>query len=869
MTLVTPTTGTIFRERIVRRLEEAARHPVTVILAPAGCGKSVALGQYLATVHEPWFRYDLRPENGTLLGFVRGFAGVLLKIAPGAHFSAADAVSNALASEAPAKALALWMSNHLPYSSAVVAIDGFHHAESAPACSEFIAALVERTNAYVRWIFASRSAQRLPISSWLVYGDASVPITETELRFTADEAHAAARSSRSTLTAADVERLLETTEGWATAFTLALRMSEHSLDAQSATTAARQLSYDYLAEHVYRSLSSEERSLLAVAALLPEIDVAVLERAGFDRAGVMLESLQRATFLTRDATPAAASQRYRCSDLFRDFLKHELEMQGEDAGNAVRLQAANALPACERYGPALRLYASARATEETLAFLAGHGFEIGAQAHGDIVQTAIDSLPETLRSNHPLVLGLRAQLEHTQGRYDRAQALYERALAATRDPLLTATLVARLCGTLLNQGKDPKHLLEPLAHDESLPIEQRGELLALLAVAYARFETNDGIVELFERVEAVTHEIASDMTRAQMLHQLGTAAVLYGDSSRADAALERAAELAAANGLFRLASLAYTSLGSNAMMNDDDLPKALAAAQNAADAAVKAGELYIARFAIVRQFYVAVHRGDDERIEALLQEYDALPTREESQLRKAKLWVCAMQAAWKGDFTEACRLQSEAGTDQPYPEERLLSIASHAVFSIAAGRREEALSYVRAALEESRTAASRRPAFARTKEIVRILCALVEAFAGRSTAAQRLLQKRLRVNEPIPLLFHETVSAIVANLETGLAASEAAPYLAELRARWYGGYARLFEALVRRYEAAREADVVLTPTELSVFRSLSAGRTPKEIAVESGSSIHTVRWHIRQGIAKFGCSGREQALRAARARGFL
>jgi ATP/maltotriose-dependent transcriptional regulator MalT len=862
----------IERQRVGRRLAASAGHAVTIVIAPAGCGKTVALHHYLATLDVPHVRYDVRPEHGTLLGFVRGFAEVVQTIAPGARGTVASAVASALSSEAPESLLSPWMSNHLAYFPGVIAIDDFHHADADPRCARFLAALIERTKSQTRWIIASRSAQHLPVSSWIVYGDSSIPIDESDLRFTPVEAQEAARASRSSLAHDDVERLLETTAGWATAFTLALRVSEYSPDVQSAATAARQLSYEYLAEHVYRTLTAEERQLLAVAAILPDIDVEVLEKAGFDRAHVVLNDLQRrSTFLslTPSESNGASRRRYRCHDLFRDFLENELELQGEEASHATYLRAALALRGCGHIIPALRLYTKMRAVRETIELLDAHGFDLAEQAHGDAVQAAIESLPEAERGFHPVVVGLRAQLERAAGHYERAQALYERAIAACGDRRLTAMLVAKLSGALFSLNKNPAELLERMAFDLELPATLRGELLSLLGVSRARFGRHDGLDRLLDDIETLAQDVDSDMTRAQMLHQLGTAAFLHGDAERANRALFRAAELATANGMYRLASLVYTSLGSNAEMNEDDRPKALAAAKNAGDAALKAGEFFPARYALARQIDIELHRGDDGQLHELLRRYAELPGPDHPQLVKATLWSRAMLAAWDGNFEEAARLQIAACHDQPFQEDRILSKALCAVMLVGAGRREEALVYIQSSLEDGKSASTPRPSLARARELARGLCALTEALAGRTTAANRLLQKKPYAVTPVASTLLEIVASIARNPIGSAALERLAPHLETLRVHWYGGYARLLEALVHAHEDANATSVRLTPTELLVLRALADGRAPKEIALAIGSSVHTVRWHIRQVVSKFGCSGREQALRAAHSQGLL
>ncbi|HTX59872.1 MAG TPA: LuxR C-terminal-related transcriptional regulator [Verrucomicrobiae bacterium] len=861
----------IERARIVARFESSAAQPITLLLAPAGCGKSVALAHYLSTLQSETIRYDVRPEHASLLGFVRGFTEALRDVAPRARGTVADAVASALASEDPGAVLALWLTTHFERRPQLVAIDDVHHADADPASAAFLAALIARTKDSTRWIVAGRSARHLPLGTWLAYGDAGAPIDEADLRFTADEAERTARSMRSNLPARDVERLLATTAGWATAFTLALRLSEFTPDLQSAAATARALSYEFLAEHVYRLLAPQERELLAVAALLPEIDVAVLERAGFPAAAAMLDDLhRRATFLSAIARrPEGASPRYRCHDLFRDFLEHELELQGEEAKHGARLRAARALRDCGFVIPALRIFAQMRAGGEIVALLERNGFELVERAHGDAVASAIDALPERERTSNCAIVGIRGHLERIAGRYDRAQSLFERALATCADPPLRALLVAKLAAVLLNLERDPSSLLDPLAFDPSLSPALRGELLALLGVAYARAGRHAGLDRLFDEAEKLALACESDLARVQILHQLGSAAVLHGDSVRAVRTLSAAAALAVANGMHRLASLIYTNLGSNAAMNDDDLSAALVAATNAAENAAKSGALFLTRYSLARQLDIELHRGDAASLEALLQAYDDLPGPEQPQIRKAALWARAMLAAWDRRFGDAARLQLEVCEGQVFQEERVIARAACALFLLLAGRRDEALACVAESMREGKIRVSPRGSFPRARELARALCALTEALAGRGTAAARLLKRKPTVATPVTSAFIGAAAAVANALENGSALEAAAPHLETMHRQWYGGYARLFEVAVEAYAAQHAVSVTLTPAELAVMRALADGRTPKEIALATGTSIHTIRWHVRQAIAKFGCSGREQALRAAHARGLL
>jgi hypothetical protein len=65
------------RSRIHERLARATQFPVTLIVAPAGFGKTVALRDFIATARLDVLRYDVPREDNTLLAFARGLANTL------------------------------------------------------------------------------------------------------------------------------------------------------------------------------------------------------------------------------------------------------------------------------------------------------------------------------------------------------------------------------------------------------------------------------------------------------------------------------------------------------------------------------------------------------------------------------------------------------------------------------------------------------------------------------------------------------------------------------------------------------------------------------------------------------------------------
>jgi ATP/maltotriose-dependent transcriptional regulator MalT len=868
MTVLASPFATSRRDRVVSRFVAASRYPVTLVLAAAGWGKTVALRHYLSTIEAPVVRFDVRPEHGTLSAFARGLVNALGDIGPNAGAGVADAVTSALATSAPGTALSDWIAGVIAEFDGTIVLDDFHHAEAGEYCAQLLTALIDRTKQRVRWVVVARSTQHLPVSSWLVYGDIGVPINEADLRLTAVEALEAAKAEHADSDESDVERLLAATGGWLTAFDLALRAPEYPVDVRRAAESAKVLSYDYLAEQVYGALSERDRSTLLLASTLPDIDADVLEHAGVERARSLLAELQRrVTFLSVAAEDSrqASPRRYQCHDLFRAFLERELDLQGEPSANETRRRAARALCDAGRTLQALPLFIRAHAWNDAVELLQTHGFDWHGLGHADTIAAAVAALAQTALADHPATIAFLGLKEAGGGRYDRAIPLYERAIALTQDAEFAATLTSRLGLATLNAGRNPSAMLEGALESGKLNSTLRGEILSTMAMAYGRFEQFDRLTTpILDEAARLARATDQPMKRAVILHRLGVASHMHGDVARAAAAFGAAAELAIEGYRFRMAATIYANWADNLSLNGDDIAGAERATALAFDAAERSGDRYIRRYVSKNRMQLAILRGDAALMAAMLEFYDAqpLPAKPHDTLP-----VRGMLAAWEGRFDEAARAYTVERDTFYLQEDRMLAKSYCALFSAACGERAQALAYIKEVVAESEARRSPRKSLDRARDVTRSLCCLAMALAGRRNVAERDLRLPHILETPVTSALRSAVSTIVRDAASVHASDLRAPF-AILREHGHGGFVRTLEAVVRLGEGAAKA-VSLTPAELAVLRALGQGQKPKEIAQSIGCTIHTVRWHIRQAVEKFGCSGQEQALRAARARGLI
>ncbi|MBV8726564.1 MAG: hypothetical protein JO233_02165 [Candidatus Eremiobacteraeota bacterium] len=856
----------IHRERLIERVAGAAQQRIALLVAPAGYGKSVALRQYLATLDAPFIRYDLRADNESLLGFVRGFVSVLSAVAPNLRNTLAEAFDRALSAASPGVELAVWMHAHIQQYEGLIAIDDLHIAEADPEVSKFLATLIERTKQSARWIIATRSTIDLPVASWLAYDDMGLAVDEMDLCFTPDEARDAARLARVAAHDEELNQILELTRGWPTAFTFALRAAVRSSDLKHLETETRERIYQYLAEQVFRSLTDEQQKLLFLASFLSEIEVAVLRAAGFDQSEQVIEALrQRVAFIYKED-----EGRYRCHDLFRDFLQFQLRLQGETEYRAMQMATARALHVTGRDAPALALFSEAKAVDESAAIIERCGIELIEHGHGDVVSRAIALLPNEVQNANPSVLAIQASAEMVGGRFDSAEHLYKRAIALSEDDEFKASVAIRLLVLLTNQDKDECANVEPLLRKEHLPPDLRAEAVAALASAHALASRKDVAKELLDEALELADYCETEEARIRALQRIGFASFYIGDYEIARKTSTECARVAEGLGHYILAARAYSVLAATEVTCDEDAARALVFTEKNAASAARAGDSLGRQTALFQMYEIEARRGHLESMNAIEEDIAAMQISD--PFRSAVILpLRAMRFAWDGNFADAHRLACSLCDKQSLIATAALRRAECALYLAMDGRKGDALRYAEEAVELAKAAQACSAHESRQLEFATILASLTYACAGRSTiAAQLLRHARSQVKALSAQALCSACLVLLKAMKSPAYDGSFYACLADLRAMQFGGYALLLSAVFERMEQARHRAILrLTKSEMEVLEALSNGSSAKRIASERGRSVHTIQAQIRNVIEKLGCSGRGEALAVARREGLL
>jgi LuxR family maltose regulon positive regulatory protein len=293
-------------------MDAAARSAVTVLVAPAGFGKT--------TLFASWVNAGRAPARIVYCRFEADGGASVAERAPASAPRMGYARSGGLDDLIDA-ALHADASTHGPL---MLVLDDFHNV-AEPTEMERIERLLHRAGETLRIAVLSRVEPPMPLYRWRLSGQLNV-ISGEQLLFTVDETAAslAARGLRPSLRA--VRTLYDLTEGWPAILSLLATSVPAGLDSGQSIVDLVVADHDvsaYLDREVLAPLSDEVRDTLRATAVLEHVSTGLVEALTARRDGArMLATVEAANPLVEYR--GGVHRWYRCHPLLRARLLDEL-----------------------------------------------------------------------------------------------------------------------------------------------------------------------------------------------------------------------------------------------------------------------------------------------------------------------------------------------------------------------------------------------------------------------------------------------------------------------------------------------------------------------------------------------------------------
>lgn len=246
------------RQRLLSRVEAVLHHPVTLVAAPAGYGKTTLLTQLVTEVQPrtAWVSLDAGDNDPHRLW--THVAAALERAGCAVNARAPDSLLHAIIE-------ALSASDE----DILLVLDDFHFVRD-PQCHHQVERLVEYLPAQAHLVVMTRSDPALRLGRLRASGGL-LEIRADELGFTTAEAEALFEREELALSAVSVSMLVECTEGWPAGLYLASLALSGRIDPDSFVhdfSGENRYIVDYLTEEVLSGQSAEIREFIVRVSIL-------------------------------------------------------------------------------------------------------------------------------------------------------------------------------------------------------------------------------------------------------------------------------------------------------------------------------------------------------------------------------------------------------------------------------------------------------------------------------------------------------------------------------------------------------------------------------------------------------------------------
>jgi len=804
----------IRRLQVANLLQRAAVAPVTLLVGPAGSGKSDVVRAFLVGPEALYYRVG--NQRRTFARFVHGLAQAVASAAPGAQASFPRAWERSLQSRFPPIALARWLCEHLDGIDANIVIDDLHDAAADTSIASFIARIAEsRPNG--RLTITARSVGALPVALWMATRQMqSAPIREIDLAFHRAEVAEAAQQVGLDLTTEAISEILFVTNGLPIAVAYALARLRHDPSGHVSNIPA---SFTGIAEEVFVRRTACEKNFLFNAALLPTIEDDLLRLLGWEDPEQTRAALGSDTAFMWEQDDHG---NIRFHDRFRDYLEREFHVRDMDYKSTTAYHIVSTLTLAGQPGAALEVATRQPMIKAMGKLLDSHGFEILESGEIDVIREALAAVEES--SLGATGLALRGYMEARSGHLDTAEAWFRLALDKAQDETSRATIAIYYTRELTKRRReDACGVLQEFATSTSLPrpvlIDVRSSLARALAGANRPEEARFHIGEALRLLDADS----PPALRARVFERASFVALASGQPETAREYGLIAAPLAAAHSLYEVAASAYAALYNIAYDIDDDAVSTREYLNRHREMGVKSGILRADLFGMVALYELYAEAGDQAALAATNTQILALDTHDAViYFMEAMIPSKALQAGWAGDFDDAQRLLKPTAERQATPVRRALCWAQVYLYCAAADNAQGAHEASRASqhalkgLEQHETRTTQHGLTLLNLALGALVSDDVESARRWTSSADDALighGRRLRA-------LRAAIQAMIAGCDDpSCFAQGVAPALAALQAESFGGMAKLIEALPYPFTNSSEAKTtigsVLAHVELS------------------------------------------------------
>src|SRR5262245_11203617 len=403
---------TVFRSRLIERLNEGLGRKLTLISAPAGFGKTTLVSEWVAGCDRPVAWLSLDEGDNDPARFLAYLVAALRTIAANIGEGVLGALQSPQAPPAESILTALLNEITAMPDNFVLILDDYHVMDAKPVDSA-LSFLIERLPPQMCLVIATREDPNLPLARLRVRGQLT-ELRGADLRFSSFEAAEFLNQRMGlNLSAEDITALEVRTEGWIAGLQLAaISLQEHK-DATSfikSFTGSHRFVMDYLVEEVLQQQSESVQTFLLRTSILDRLCSPLCDDVLLDASASGQETLEYLEHANLFIVPLDNERRwYRYHHLFAELLRQRLHQsisshnEDDEIGDVAELHK-RASRWYEDNGLELEAFhhaAAANDVERAERLIEGKGMPLHFRGAVTPVLNWLKSLPSTVLDEYP------------------------------------------------------------------------------------------------------------------------------------------------------------------------------------------------------------------------------------------------------------------------------------------------------------------------------------------------------------------------------------------------------------------------------------------------------------------------------------
>lgn len=871
-----PGPGVLLRPRLIKHLDDGLNDKLTLIIAPAGYGKTTLIGEWVSGCKTPVAMLCLDGGDNDTTRFLTYFIAALQKIST----DIGNGISDLLQSPGrPAiESILSSLINDIVATSKnfTIVLDDYHLVDSDPV-NGVVSFLLDHLPHNMRMLIATREEPRLNLAQLRARGQLT-EIRSSDLRFTRSEAALFFNTMMGlNLSAKDIDLLENRTEGWIAGLKLTAISLRGNRDVEGFIRSFRgshRFIADYLAEEVLSKQPEEIRTFLLRTSILnrlcgPLCDAVVMEPSINGQR--TLEYLEQANLFLVPMDNERIWYRYH--HLFGEWLLRMMRNRssrssliGETDISELHIRASGWYEENGLEIEAFQHAVAANDLDRATRLVTGRGMPLHVRGGLLPVLNWLESLPVEELNKRPILWVMFAGALTTAGQTADVEAKLKAAENALNNAPMndqTRDLIGRIANnrailavSQYNEDTiftEANRALEYL-HRDNLPV--RAITIYALGVALElkgnRHEAEKTFREAIDLSKTIGHSFVTKLATIALGHVEESQNMLY----QAEETYREALRLFGDHPL-PIACEAHLGLA-RIYYQWNDLDSAFFHGEESLKLAKQFAKI-IDRFVLSEVFLARLKlaRGDIKEADAILTETSKTVRRQNFQF--------TLPEVTDAQITLYLRQGNLKAADHPVRSQPAIRPLSKARVFLAMGDTVSALKV----LDERRQEAEKK-GWEDEKLKAMLLQAIAMQKHGNMDEAIRVLTDALTLAEPAGFI------RIFA--DEGLAMDQ---LLAEIVARGiFLDYSTKLSAVIQEEERKRKIDSPpssksgaliepLSERELQILKLIAMGLSNREIGEKLSLALDTVKGHNRNIFGKLGAQRRTEAVAYARDLGLL